>query len=96
MKFKVKSKMSINDHLELGQAIKDAIVAMRHVLNLVQKFDLCLACDVYKMEEKACYLFEDLRSSAEDKMFREHGELDNRAFSVYYHDDEKISLEDIR
>ena len=96
MKLKKTAKpMTIEDHIELGQAIKNVLKDIDHVLKLINKHDLCYKTDTGKLIIHCERLYDEFRCVAEDKMFREHPHLDNRAISVYYHDNETVTIDDL-
>jgi len=87
--------MTIEDHIELGQAIKNVLNDISCVLELINKHNLCYISDSGKLIVGCERWYEELRCAAEDKMFAEHPDLDNRAISVYYHNNETVTSEDI-
>ncbi|MBR2804127.1 MAG: hypothetical protein IKE20_03145 [Eggerthellaceae bacterium] len=90
---------SLEQHVEIGQAIKD----YRHALDRVMK----LTCEggqgfLYVKEQgKLCRLFNDgplemIKSRLEGVMFADHPWLTNDATSVYYQDDERADADELR
>lgn len=89
-------KPTLAQHVKIGQAIKDYRIALNRVIELTSGRNGC-NCLYAKEADKLCNLFnfgalESIKSRLEDVMFHDFPWLSNDAFSVYYHDDEQLTL----
>ena len=92
-----KKFMTLEEHVEMGQAIKDVINATRHVLEVGTRLDVLTA----KEQDRLIAAINNNRALAvrcplEDKMFADLPWLTNDAFNVYYHTDERADAAKLR
>lgn len=87
---------SVEEHVAMGQLIKDAMNAIHAVLAYGQDHGMLYARDIDQLidMELGHTVLERLRSDLEDGMFHEHWWLPDRAFSIYYHPDERVDAAD--
>ena len=79
---------TLEQHVEIGNAIKDYRSALLHVINITSPF--LLAKETDKLVSFFNYgATESIKSELEDIMFTDYPWLTNDALSVYYHDDER-------
>ena len=85
---------TLEQHVEIGQAIKDYRFAFAKVLRLVSPFVLA------RTQDKLCQQFnfgpiELIRSELEDAMFYDFPWLSDAALSVYYGEEECVSADEL-
>ena len=94
-----KSKpLTLDEHVLMGQTIKDAVNAVRKVLEVGEQLDVLQAKDTDRLIATIYRnpAFEKLRCRLDDQLFTDCPWLTNDAFSVYYHDDERASANKLR
>ena len=89
---------SVEEHVAMGQLIKDAMNAIHAVLAYGECHGMLYARDIDQLiaMEHGHTVLERLRSDLEDGMFHEHRWLTGRAISIYYHQDEQVDAADFK
>ena len=92
-----KKKLTIEEHIELGQAFKDVENAIFNLLDVLNKTHALLAKEQDRVSAfTRGGVFMELKSQLEDCMFRDYRDLKTpAAFSVYYHCDEKADIDSL-
>lgn len=87
---------SVEEHVAMGQLIKDAMNAIHAVLAYGQDHGMLYAKDSDKLMEMehGHSVLERLRCDLENGMFHDHKWLTSRAISIYYHQDERVDAAD--
>ena len=95
---KIREAHTLEEHVEMGQAIKDAINAIRNVLDTGERLGMLKAKEIDRLCTAAYRnpAFYRLQSRLEDEMFYDYPKLTNDAISVYYHEDERADADKLR
>jgi hypothetical protein len=94
----IRRAATLEEHVEMGQAIKDAINAIRNVLDTGERLGVLRAKEIDRLCAAAYRnpAFSRLQSRLEDEMFKDNPWLTNDAISVYYHEDERADADELR
>lgn len=90
--------LTLEEHVLMGQTIKDAIKAVRKILEVGSELGALETRDVDRLIATIHRnpAFERLRCRLDDQLFEDCPWLTNEAFSVYYHDDDKADANKLR
>lgn len=93
-----KKQLTLEEHVMMGQAIKDAVIAIRKVLQLGQDLDVLTAREVDRLIAAADHnpALEKLRCRLDDQLFDDCPWVTNDAFDVYYHENEQADANELR
>lgn len=92
----MKRSHTLEEHVQMGQLIKDACNAVRAVRKYGEEHDMLYAKDVDRLiRQEHAPALTNLRSRLDDEMFHDHSYLTNDAFDVYYHDDDVVTVDEL-
>lgn len=92
----MKRSHTLEEHVEMGQLIKDACNAVRAVRKYGEEHNMLKAKDVDRLiKQEYAPALTGIRSRLDDEMFHDHPYLTNDAFNVYYHDDDVVTVDEL-
>jgi len=93
----MKRKHSLEEYVVMGQLIKNANNAIAAILDYDKEHNMLVTKDIDRLiKQKNAPALANIRSRLDDKMFVDHPYLTNDAFSVFYHDDETVTADELR
>ena len=94
----VRRPATLEEHVEMGQSIKDAINAIRNVLDVGERLGVLRAKEIDRLLAAAYRntALMKLQSRLEDEMFHDYTWLTDDAFNVYYHENERADADELR
>ena len=89
--------MSLEEHVEFGQAIKDAVNAIKRVIEMGNALEALEDKDIRRLSHTASAnpAFDRLRCRMDGRLFSEHPYLTMDAINVYYNNDFKANADEL-